>query len=47
MKLTPEDKKRGDLLAKVLPKAVPRVMKVAFVHDQTPETSGWTYAADP
>lgn len=43
VKLAPEEKRGSDLLSKVLPKAAPKVMKVAFVHDQTPETSGWTY----
>lgn len=43
VKLAPEEKRGNDLLSKVLPKAAPKVMKVAFVHDQTPETSGWTY----
>ncbi len=43
VKLAPEEKKGGDLLSKVLPKAAPKPMKVAFVHDKTPELSGWTY----
>ena len=43
VKLAPEEKKGGDILSKVLPKAVPKPMKVAFVHDKTPELSGWTY----
>ena len=43
VKLDPEEKKGGDLLSKVLPKAAPKPMKVAFVHDKTPELSGWTY----
>ena len=43
MKLAPEEKKGGALLSKVLPKAAPKPMKVAFVHDKTPELSGWTY----
>ena len=30
--------------AKVIPKLEPKkIMKVAFIHDKTPETSGWTY----
>ena len=43
VKLAPEEKKGGALLSKVLPKAAPKPMKVAFVHDKTPELSGWTY----
>ncbi len=43
VKLTPEEKKGTDLLSKVLPKAAPKLMKVAFIHDKTPEESGWIY----
>ena len=46
VKLTPEEgaeKTIGGLLSKVLPKAAPKVMKVAFIHDQSPERSSWTY----
>lgn len=43
VKLTPAAEKEG-LLAKVLPKAKPEPLKVAFVHDKEPETSGWTYS---
>lgn len=42
VKLDPKDKPAG-LLTKVLPT---KAMKVAFVHDRTPETSGWTYGHD-
>ncbi len=40
VKTDPKDKPAG-LLSKVLPSAKP--IKVAFVHDKTPETSGWTF----
>lgn len=40
IKLDPQDKPAG-LLAKVLPNTKP--IKVAFIHDKTPETSGWTF----
>lgn len=44
VKLAPEEEKKGsELLSRVLPKSAPKVMKVAFVHDKTPELSGWTY----
>lgn len=45
VKLDPDDgeKQGGGLLSKVLPKASSKVMKVAFIHDRSPETSGWTY----
>ena len=44
VKLTPEEEiRRRDLLSKVLPKAAPKPLKVAFLHDKAPETSGWTY----
>lgn len=42
VKLTPEEKEQG-ILAKVLPKAAPKKIKAAFVHDKTPAFSGWTY----
>ncbi len=40
IKLDPQDKQPG-LLAKVLPNTKP--IKAAFIHDKTPETSGWTF----
>ena len=44
VKLTPEEETRKrDLLSKMLPKAAPKPLKVAFLHDKAPETSGWTY----
>lgn len=34
----------GGLLSKVIPKLEPKkTMKAAFIHDKTPEASGWTY----
>lgn len=44
VKLAPEEeKKSGDIISRVLTKTPPKVMKVAFIHDKTPERSGWTY----
>ena len=44
VKLQPAAEKEEGLLTKVLPKIESKkVMKVAFVHDKTPEISGWTY----
>ena len=44
VKLAPEgDEERAGLLSRVLPKAAPKPIKVAFVHDRDPEHSGWTY----
>ena len=44
VKLEPEDEEKpGGLLSKVLPKATAKTIKVAFIHDRSPETSGWTY----
>ncbi len=44
VKLSPESApKEKNLLAKVLPKGEKKVMKVAFLHDKTPELSAWTY----
>lgn len=40
VKLDPDDRPAG-LLSKVLPNTKP--IKVAFIHDKTPETSGWTF----
>lgn len=40
LKLDPEDKPAG-ILSKVLTNSKP--IKVAFIHDKTPETSGWTF----
>ena len=41
VKLTPDDKKPG-LLTKVLSVGEKKEMKVAFIHDKTPNDSGWT-----
>lgn len=45
VKLDPGDaeKQGGGLLSKVLPKTQSKVMKIAFIHDRSPEASGWTY----
>ena len=47
VKLAPEESGKKatptNFLSKVLTRASPKVMKVAFVHDQNPENSGWTY----
>lgn len=43
VKLQPEEKK-GTLLSKVFPAAEPKNMKVGFIYDKNPETSGWTRA---
>lgn len=40
IKLDPQDRPAG-ILSKVLPNTKP--VKVAFIHDKTPETSGWTF----
>lgn len=37
-------KSKDGLLSKVLTKVKPDVLKVAFLHDKAPETSGWTYS---
>lgn len=42
LKLQPEPRE-SKLLTKVLPKREPKVLRVAFVHDQNPDLSGWTY----
>ena len=45
VKLQPAEEKDEGLLTKVLPKIdAKKTMKVAFVHDKTPELSGWTYS---
>ena len=43
VKLAPEHEKAAGLLSKVIPKPEAKVTKVAFIHDKTPENSGWTY----
>ena len=44
VKLAPDaEKKDRGLITKVLGKSEKRAMKVAFIHDKTPEQSGWTY----
>lgn len=44
VKLAPsEEKEKDGLLSKVLPKGRPDELKVAFIHDKEPDTSGWTY----
>lgn len=39
-----EEKGSGGLLSWVFPKALPKVIKVAFLHDRNPGSSGWTYS---
>jgi len=41
--LSPEEEEKGGLLSKVLPRPSSKVLKAAFLHDGTPERSGWTY----
>lgn len=43
IKLIPTEEKQSGLLSRILPKAEQEPMKVAFVYDRTPETSGWIY----
>ena len=43
VKLMPEHEKAAGLLSKVIPKPEPKTVRVAFIHDKTPELSGWTY----
>lgn len=43
--LSPNDAiRKKSLLNKILPDAVPKSLKVAFIHDRSGETSSWTYA---
>ena len=42
VKLIPTAEKHG-LFSKVLPKTEPEIIKVAFVYDKAPESSGWVY----
>lgn len=42
LKLAPEEEKKQGLLAKMR-SGTDRVKKVAFIHDKTPSTSGWTF----
>ncbi|HIT31719.1 MAG TPA: BMP family ABC transporter substrate-binding protein [Candidatus Enterenecus stercoripullorum] len=44
LNLAPEEKKKTGLLSMVLPGSQPKELKVAFVNDKTPATSGWTLA---
>lgn len=45
VKLAPsEEKGKEGLLSKVLPKGKPELLKVAFIHDKEPDSSGWTYS---
>lgn len=43
IKLIPTEEKQSRLLSRILPKTEQEPMKVAFVYDKTPETSGWIY----
>ncbi len=45
VQLDPEESERptANLLSKVLSKVSPKVIKAAFIHDDCPERSGWTY----
>ena len=42
IKLAPEGEKKPGLLTKVFSGSEPKGVRVAFVHDKNPETSGWT-----
>ena len=42
LNLAPEEKKKTGLLSMVLPSSEPRELKVAFINDKSPDTSGWT-----
>ena len=42
LNLAPEEKKKPGLLSMVLPSGSPKELKVAFLNDKSPETSGWT-----
>ena len=44
LKLDPDAEKKQSLLAKVLPTGQNTGLRVAFLHDKTPELSGWTRA---
>ena len=41
LQLDPAEKKQPSLISKVLSPAAPAVLKVGFLYDGTPETSGW------
>ena len=41
LQLDPSEKKQPSLISKVLSPSVPSVLKVAFLYDGTPDTSGW------
>lgn len=41
LQLDPAEEKQPSLIAKVLSPATPTVLKVGFLYDGTPETSGW------
>lgn len=43
VKLIPAEEKQNRLFSKVLTKIGQEPMKVAFIYDKTPETSGWIY----
>ena len=42
LNLAPEEKKKTGLLSMVLPSSEPKELKVAFLNDKSPDTSGWT-----
>lgn len=42
LNLAPEEKKKAGLLSIVLPSSEPKELKVAFLNDKSPDTSGWT-----
>ena len=46
LQLDPAEKKQPSLIAKVLSPATPAVLKVGFLYDGTPETSGWVNVHD-
>lgn len=43
LQLDPAEEKKPSVISKVLSPAAPSVLKIAFLYDGTPETSGWVH----
>lgn len=42
--MDPEQEPKKNIITRILSPAAPQSLKITFINDKTPETSGWTYA---
>lgn len=42
--MDPEKEQKKNIITRILSPSAPKSLKITFINDKTPETSGWTYA---